>query len=149
MEQRYFDDLSVGQTFAGPEYFLSADEIVEFARKYDPQYFHTEPARAHESFFKQHVASGWQTMAIGMRLLVLGDHHFAGGMIGLRVDGIKWVRPTVPGTWLKLSSEVTTLKNFGRSETHGVVELHNRILDARSGELLATMDTVQIVLRRA
>lgn len=142
---RYFEELSVGQTFAGPDYFVSAEEIIEFAHKYDPQYFHTEPAKAPESFFGQHVASGWQTVSIGMRLLVTGEHQFAGGMIGLGVEGIRWRRPTLPGTTLKMVSEIIQLSRSGKFPKHGLVKLKNVISNAASGEELAEMTTLQIV----
>ena len=146
---RFFEDLRVGQKFSGPDYLLSTDEIIEFAHKYDPQYFHTEPAKAPESFFGQHVASGWQTVSIGMRLLVTGEHHFAGGMIGLGVEGIRWRRPTLPGMTLKMVSEIVQLSRSGKFPRHGLVKLKNVILDATSGEELAEMTTLQIVELRA
>lgn len=142
---RYFEDLTLGQTFGGPTYFLSADEIIEFAQKYDPQSFHTEPDRAPESFFGQHVASGWQTVSIGMRLLVTGEHRFAGGMIGLGVEGIRWRRPTLPNTTLKMVSEIVQLSRSGKFSRHGLVKLKNVISDANSGQELAEMTTLQIV----
>ncbi len=142
---RFFEDLSVGQKFSGPEYPVNAEEIIEFAHKYDPQYFHTEPAKAPSSFFGQHVASGWQTVSIGMRLLVTGEHCFAGGMIGLGVEGIRWRRPTLPGMNLKMVSEIIQLSRSGKFPKHGLVKLKNMIADATSGEELAEMTTLQIV----
>ncbi len=146
---RYFEELTVGQTFGGPQYFLSAEEIIEFAQKYDPQTFHTEPSKAPASFFGQHVASGWQTTSIGMRLLVTGEHHFAGGMIGLGVEGIRWRRPTLPGMSLKMVSEIIQLSRSGKFPRHGLVKLKNVISDATSGAELAEMTTLQIVELRA
>jgi len=142
---RFFEDLSVGQKFSGPNYPVRAEEIIEFAHKYDPQYFHTEPIKAAESFFGQHVASGWQTVSIAMRLLVTGEHRFAGGMIGLGVEGIRWRRPTLPGTTLKMVSEIVQLSRSGKFPRHGLVKLKNVISDANSGQELAEMTTLQIV----
>jgi acyl dehydratase len=146
---RYFEELTLGQTFGGPQYFLDAEEIIEFAQKYDPQSFHTEPSKAPESFFGQHVASGWQTTSIGMRLLVTGEHHFAGGMIGLGVEGIRWRRPTLPGMTLKMVSEIIQLSRSGKFPRHGLVKLKNVISDATSGAELAEMTTLQIVELKA
>ena len=146
---RYFEELAVGQKFGGPHYLLSAQEIIEFAQMYDPQYFHTEPSKASESFFGQHVASGWQTMSIGMRLLVTGEHHFAGGMVGLGVEEIRWRRPTLPGMTLKMVSEIIQLSRSGKFPRHGLVKLKNVISEATSGEELAEMTTLQIVELKA
>jgi len=146
---RYFEDLSLGQIFGAPAYEITADKIVEFAREYDPQYFHTEPNRAHESFFGQHVASGWQTASIAMRLLVTGEHDFAGGMIGLGVEEIRWKRPTLPGMRLLMKSEVIQLSRSGKFPKHGLVKLKHRISDEISGQHLAELTTLQIVELKA
>ncbi len=142
---RYFEDLNVGQIFNGPDYLITKEEIISFAQSYDPQYFHTEPEKAGESFFGQHVASGWQTASIGMRLLVTGEHQFAGGMIGLGVEHIRWKRPTLPGMTLKMESHVTELRRSGRFPKHGIVKLRNVIMNAQTNEELAEMATIQIV----
>lgn len=146
--QRYFEDLQLGDVFGGPDYELTAEEIIRFAQIYDPQSFHTDPAAAPASFFGQHVASGWQVAAIGMRLLVLGEHRFAGGMIGLGVEKIRWKRPTLPGTRIRMKSEVTELRRSGAFPKHGIVKLHHVLSDALSGATLSEMDTTQIVLLR-
>lgn len=145
MEKRYFEDLLLGQIFAGPEHLVTTEEVIRFGEAYDPQYFHTDPNRAAESFFGQHVASGWQTMAIGMRLLVTGEHHFAGGMIGLGVEDIRWRRPTVPGMRLSMKSQVTELRKSAKFPRHGLVKLHHRIFDVASAQELAEMKTLQLV----
>ena len=143
---RYLEDLKLNDQFLGPTYHLTADEIVKFALTYDPQSFHTEPEKAADSFFGQHVASGWQVASLGMRLLVLGEHNFAGGMIGLGVERIRWKRPTLPNTDLKMVSTITELRRSGKFPKHGIVKLHHVIKNAKDETELAEMDTIQIVL---
>jgi acyl dehydratase len=145
---RYFEDLKLGQVFGAPPYEITSEKIIEFAREYDPQSFHTEPQRAPESFFGQHVASGWQTASIAMRLLVTGEHQFAGGMIGLGVEEIRWKRPTLPGMRLTMKSEIVQLSRSGKFPKHGLVKLRHKISDEISGHHLAEMTTLQIVLLR-
>ena len=70
---------------------MTAEEIKEFAAKYDPQPFHLDEAAAEKTFFKGLAASGWMTAAITMRLRV-ESIHVAGGMIGAGVDEIKFDR---------------------------------------------------------
>lgn len=147
--ERYFEDLRPGDVFEGPEYALTEAEIIRFAETYDPQPFHTDPARAPDSFFGQHVASGWQVAAIGMRLLVLGEHRFAGGMIGLGVDKIRWKRPTLPGMRLRMTSTVTELRRSGAFPQHGIVKLHHVLRDSASDLVLCEMETSQVVLKRS
>ncbi len=149
MSPRYFEDLYLDQRFTGPEYLLTAAEIIRFAETYDPQSFHTQPESARDSFFGQHVASGWQVAAIGMRLLVLGEHNFAGGMIGLGVESIRWRRPTLPETKIKMLSTVTGLRRTGKFKEHGIVKLHHSLMNVATQEELAEMDTIQLVKLRA
>jgi acyl dehydratase len=70
MTVRFFEDISVGERFQSEPYHVTEDEIVTFARQWDPQSFHVDLAVAEKSIFKGLVASGWHTAAITMRLFV-------------------------------------------------------------------------------
>lgn len=69
---RYFEDFRRGDTFDLGTRRVLEDEIIDFARQFDPQPFHIDPERAIDSFFGGLVASGWHTTALCMRLLVTG-----------------------------------------------------------------------------
>ena len=65
----YLEDLNVGDQFQSREYEITLEEILDFAQKYDPQVFHTDPEKAkNHPIFKGIAASGWHTSAIVMRL---------------------------------------------------------------------------------
>ena len=83
MSERYFEDFRVGDRFRSADYTVAEAEMVDYARRYDPQPFHTEPAAAAQSFFGGLVASGWYTAAITMRLMAQSEIHVAGGLIHL------------------------------------------------------------------
>jgi len=70
MKARQFDDLKVGDRFQSAPYEVSEQQIIEFAREFDPQMFHLDAIKAKETMFKGLVASGWHTAAISMRLFV-------------------------------------------------------------------------------
>ena len=78
----WFDDLHVGLSFTSATHTLTAEEIVAFARQYDPQPFHTDHEAARETLFGGLAASGWHTAAISMKLLVGDGAPFEGGIIG-------------------------------------------------------------------
>ena len=101
----YFEDLVVGDTFLTSEMEISAEEIVDFASRWDPQPFHIDPEAAKDSYFKGLVASGWHTAAITMRLVVREGFIFADGMIGVTGD-IAWPTPTRPGDRLSVAGVV-------------------------------------------
>jgi acyl dehydratase len=91
-------------------------EIIEFASRYDPQWFHTDPARAAASRWQGLIASGWHTCAIAMQLLVthvLADSESIGSP-GL--EQIKWPSPLRPGEAVELHVEVlqTRLSSSGK-----------------------------------
>ncbi|HEY5348586.1 MAG TPA: MaoC/PaaZ C-terminal domain-containing protein [Candidatus Lustribacter sp.] len=112
-EQKYFEDFNVGDAFESERYTLTREESLAFARSYDPQPFHLDDAAAEKSFFGRLVASGWQTAAISMRLIV-GSGTFSGGIVGAGVEELRWTLPVAPGDTLRVRGEV-----IGRAASPG------------------------------
>src|ERR1700760_3764669 len=109
-EELYFEDFHIGQKFtSNGSVKVTAQEITEFAEKYDPQPFHLDEAAGKSSFFKGLAASGWLTAAIVMRMRVetIKVH---GGMIGAGVEEIRWTEPVRPGDSLRTETEVIGLR---------------------------------------
>lgn len=101
----YFEDHEVGATFEFGEYPVTIDEIVEFARRYDPQPVHVDEAAARNSAFGALVASGWYTAALVMRMLIdgrIGDVASAGAR---GVAALRWHQPVRPGEVLSVEVE--------------------------------------------
>jgi acyl dehydratase len=99
---RYFEDLHPGDTFTSPSRVVTQDEIVAFARQFDPQPFHLDPKAAEASFFGRLVASGWHTAALTMRNFVDSGIDLAGGIIGAGMEALRWPSPLYP------DEEITT-----------------------------------------
>ncbi len=97
----YFEDLIEGQVFDLGSHTVTADEIIDFATRYDPQPFHVDPEAARESFYGGLIASGWHTASIYMRLLVDGMLNNSAGMGSPGVDELRWLKPVKPGDVLK------------------------------------------------
>ena len=109
MTLRYFEDFQVGETLELGSRTVSAAEIIDFARQFDPQPFHTDPERAQASVFGGLVASGWHTAALYMRLLVDGFVGMIQSSMGSPgVDKIEWLKPVRPGD--TLSGRVTIVE---------------------------------------
>ena len=104
-DKLYLDDLVVGQKFKSREYLLDAEQIMAYAREFDPQPFHTDPEQAKNTFFKGLAASGWHTASITMKLVV-ESLPMSAGVIGAGVEELSWPLPTRPGDRLHLESEV-------------------------------------------
>src|SRR6202011_1592644 len=96
-QRRYLEDLAVGEFNTTPEIAVSEADIIEFARRYDPQEIHTGPQASPQRAFPGLIASGWHTAAVVMRLLV--DSHPLGStpLLGLGVEDLRWPTPVRPG----------------------------------------------------
>lgn len=103
----YWEDLEVGTTTIFGSYDVTREEVLEFARKYDPQPFHLSDDAAAKTHFGRVAASGWHTAAMTMRVIVdaLSKQPQAGlGSPG--VDDLRWLRPVYPGDTLTMRGEI-------------------------------------------
>jgi len=135
-----FRDFVAGARFqAGPREIGKA-EIIEFARRYDPQPFHVDPERAAASRWGGLIASGWLTCAIAMQLAVEGILAGSESIGSPGIDELRWEKPVRPGDRLVLSATVLESRVSSSGNT-GIVrwrwELHNQ-KDERVLSLLAS-----------
>lgn len=104
---KYFEDMEVGAETIFGDYDVTREEVLEFARKYDPQPFHLSDEAAARTHFGRLAASGWHTCAMTMSVIVkrLSEDRQAGlGSPG--VDELRWLRPVYPGDRLTVSGKV-------------------------------------------
>lgn len=135
----WMEDLHVGDRFySGDEIEVTAQEIMGFARAYDPQAGHVSEETAVDTVFKGLAASGWHTAAITMKLLVgLG---FA-GMIGTNVS-LTWPSATRPGDRLHIDVHVTGKRNSKTKPDRGVVDLEYETVNQTAEVRQRTQATV-------
>jgi acyl dehydratase len=145
--QRFFEDLTAGETFTSGTYEVTADEIIAFARQYDPQPFHIDPDAARSSVFGRLVASGSHTAAMTMRMFVDSEIGPSDGSLGAGVDALHWKRPVVPGDILRLHIEVLRLRPSRSKPDRGIVTLKIETRNA-AGEVVQTLKLNTIVPRR-
>ena len=127
----YFEDLHPGMLFPSlSNYKVTADEIKEFAERYDPQPFHLDEAAGESSFFKGLAASGWLTAAIVMRLRVQSIR-IAGGMIGAGVEEMRWTAPVRPGDTIRTEIEVVGVRQSNSRPDYGVVRTRSLAFNQR------------------
>lgn len=126
---RCFEDYTVGATYICGSFTLTEDEIIQFARQYDPQTMHIDRQLAAEGPFCKVIASGWHTVARAMRLLV--DNFLPqNGLAAPGIDELRWPRPVYPGDTLTLHA---TIQQARRSQSkpdrgliHGLLEVLNQ-----------------------
>lgn len=144
---RYWDDYEIGQTFDLGSTSFTADEIVSFARQYDPQSFHVDAAAARQSMFGGLIASGWHVTAKLMRLFVDNyvDQRTALGSPG--VDEVRWLKPVRPGDTLSASVECAGKVPSRSRPEMGIVHEQWRATNQK-GELVMTLKGTNMVRRR-
>jgi acyl dehydratase len=141
----FLEDLAIGNEYHSKERRLDVEQIVNFARQFDPQPFHLDEEAAQASLFHGLAASGWNIAAITMRLLVeslpLGN-----GVIGAGAE-IEWPRPTQPGDTLRVVSKILDIVPSRSKPDRGIVTLECRTLN-QSDEICQRMVTKVVVLRK-
>src|SRR5215469_4322430 len=97
---RYFEDFQVGERIELGSVTVTEEEIITFARLYDPQPFHISPEQAKHSYYGGLIASGWHTVSLLMRLMVdaLINDTISLGSPG--VDEVRWLKPVRPNDTL-------------------------------------------------
>ena len=104
---KYFEDLVVGAETDFGAYDVTREEVLEFARKYDPQPFHLSDEAAAQTHFGRLSASGWHTAAMTMALIaraVVKDEQAGLGSPG--IDELRWLKPVYPGDTLHVRGEI-------------------------------------------
>jgi acyl dehydratase len=121
-EDRHFEDYVPGSVFEYGEIRVDAADIIEFARRFDPQDMHVDPEKAATGRFGGLIASGWHTAALVMRLLV--ENYLAAesslGSAGL--DELRWPHPVRPGDTLRVRARVVESRRSVSKPDRGIVK---------------------------
>ncbi|MDB5346175.1 MAG: hypothetical protein JWP89_4552 [Schlesneria sp.] len=141
-----YEDLYVGQRFTSGTRLVEQDEIIAFAKQFDPQPFHTDPEAAKETLFQGLVASGWHTAAMTMRLLIDSGLSIEGGMVGAGGE-LTWPRPTRPGYILQVETEVVEMRPSRSRPDRGLATIRSETKNQAS-EVLQILFARLVVPRR-
>jgi len=147
MDDLYFEDFFVGRKFTTDSVEVSEAEIIDFARRYDPQAMHTDPEAAKRTPFGGLIASGWHTASLMMRLYV--EHYLThvASLASPGLDELRWLKPVRPGDML--SVRVTVLKAIpSKSKSdRGAVTSFVEVIN-QSGEVVMTLKVVNFIAKR-
>jgi acyl dehydratase len=147
IDDRYFEDYVEGEVHRFGSIAVDANEIVAFAKRFDPQGFHTDPEAARKTPFGGLIASGWHTGALMMRLFA--DHYLThvASLASPGIDELRWLKPVRPGDTLSIC--VTVLKATpskskpDRGAVTSLIEVFNQ-----ADETVMTLKAVNIIARR-
>ena len=121
VNQRFFEDYEEGQVLQLGTIKVKQEEVIEFARRYDPQFFHTDPERAQESIYGGLIASGWHTASLAMRLLVEGYLSSSSSIGSPGINELRWLQPVFPGDLLRVRLTVLESRISHSSPERGIV----------------------------
>jgi acyl dehydratase len=125
----YFEDFEAGRTYELGSHTVTEDEILDFARSWDPQPFHVDPDAAKSSPFGGLIASGWHTGSLWMRLYVtsmLGD---AAAMGSPGIEELRWLAPVRPGDTLTARLVVLETTPSERSPGRGTLRSRGEMVN--------------------
>ena len=144
----YFEDLELGveQTYGTVE--VTREEVIDFARKWDPQPFHLSDEAAAKTHFGRIAASGWHTCAMTMGVIaryVVG--HEQAGLGSPGVDELRWLKPVYPGDTLTVRGQVIE-KTPSRSKPEiGSFRSRTRVTN-QDGVDVMTFTSIVLIRRR-
>jgi acyl dehydratase len=145
--EQYFEDFALGDVFRAKPLSLTEAEIVEFARRYDPQPFHTDKAAAAKSQFGGLIASGLQVMAATFASMIEAGFVRGGGMGSPGLDEVRWHKPTRAGDLIVMQARVTAIKMSGTRADRGYVTLAFEVFNQKR-ERVMSYSCIEIVKRR-
>src|SRR5450631_698076 len=147
ISDRYFEDYVEGDVHRFGTIAVEADEMIAFAKRFDPQAMHTDPEAARNTPFGGLIASGWHTAGLMMRLYV--EHYLThvASLASPGLDELRWLKPVRPGD--VLSVRVTVLKTVpSRSKPdRGAVTSFVEVIN-QAGEIVMTFRVVNIIGKR-
>ncbi len=142
-EGRYYEDIVVGEVRESSSRTVTREELLEFATRYDPQYFHVDPAAAAGSIFGEIVASGIHGAALWRRL----DHEISGDIrwiCGVAWEDVRWPNPIRAGDELRATSEILAKRPSRTDPARGVVECRYTLLN-QSNQTVFTCRSINLI----
>jgi acyl dehydratase len=134
---RYFEDYVPGYVHELGTVTVNEAEIIDFARQFDPQYFHVDPERAKASRFGGIVASGWHTASVVMRIFVERYLSHVAGLASPGVDEIRWPNPVRPGDTLSVRVTILESRPSRTKPDRGIVRARIEAWNQRNEPVLS------------
>ena len=143
----YWEDFKVGDTEPMGERVVDKDEVIAFAKAYDPQPFHVDEAAAKASMYGGLIASGWHTVAMTMRMMVDSYLGEAASLGSPGVDNVRWLKPVRPGDTIRATRKVVETRSSKSRPEMGIVKSLWEVFN-QDGDLVMTMEGYGMFTRR-
>ena len=142
--ERYFEDYTPGAVFTGGPVEVGEADILDFARRYDPQPMHVDKRAAEAGPFGGLIASGWHTAALTMQMFVAHFLSPASSLASPGLDELRWLQPVRPGDRLSLRVSVQTARLSHSKPGQGVITSLVEVLN-QHGEVVMTLQPVSLI----
>ena len=146
-DMRYLEDFHEGDVFELGEETIREQEILDFARRFDAQPFHTDPEAARKSIYGGLIASGWHTASFFMGLLVRGLIHEVASMGSDGIDELRWLKPVRPGDALRARLTVLGVRNSTKHVDRGLLTCQGELFN-QHGERVLLIRWSAMIARR-
>ena len=147
VERRHFEDDVAGAVCVYGTIPVSAESIVEFARRYDPQPIHADSDAATRGPFGGLIASGWHTIALVMRVLVERYLSHVAAIVSPGIDELRWTLPVRPGDVLSVRVTVLEATVSRTKPDRGLVRSLIEAVNQRD-EVVLSMKAMNFIRRR-
>jgi acyl dehydratase len=135
----YWEDFKVGEVSEMGRRLVDKDEVVAFARQFDPQPFHVDEAAAKASMFGGLIASGWHTVSMVMRMMCDNYLLDSASLGSPGVDHVKWLKPVRPGDTIRAMRTVLESRRSASRPEVGIVKTLWQVFN-QNDELVMTME---------
>ncbi len=132
----YWEDFPVGKVSEFGHMTVSAEEIIEFAGKFDPQPFHLSEEGGKNSLFGGLCASGWHTCAMAMRMMCDGYILESASLGSPGLENIRWLKPVRPGDTLHVRSVVLEARPMDSKPHVGLLRVRTEVLNQNNEEVM-------------
>lgn len=126
---KYFEDLRLGDLFHVGQFHVEREQMLQYARTFDPQPIHVDETAARAAGFKSLIASGWFTTSIAMKLMVERDPFSGTRILGIGADRLRWPHPTYAGDIITGQMAVHELQPPREGRNSGFVRLKYLLLN--------------------
>jgi len=144
---RYFEDYVPGSIHEFGSITVDQDEVIAFAKRYDPQDFHADPEAAKQTIFGGLIASGWQTAGLMMRLYADNYLSRVASLSSPGVDELRWKHPVRPGDELSIRVTVVEARRSNSKPDRGIVKSFIEVLNQKN-EVVMSMNALNLLLCR-
>lgn len=131
-----FNEFKVGMVITHPPVVVTEQEMLEFARAYDPQWFHTDRERAESGRWDGLIGSGWLTCGIAMRMMVDAALHDSECFGSPGIEKLRWLLPVRPGDALRLEAIVDSVRVSSSRDDLGILRWTWRLYNQDDGQVL-------------